>query len=61
VSEPVPLSDQLAAVRDEALRVLVVGAGVAGVTLAQLLRRAGVEPVLLERRARTPTSGTCSV
>jgi flavin-dependent dehydrogenase len=32
------------------VRVLVVGAGVAGATLAQLLRRAGLHPVLVERR-----------
>jgi 2-polyprenyl-6-methoxyphenol hydroxylase-like FAD-dependent oxidoreductase len=51
VLEPVPLSHQLAAVRNDTVRVLVVGAGVAGVTLAQLLRRAGLHPVLVERRA----------
>jgi 2-polyprenyl-6-methoxyphenol hydroxylase-like FAD-dependent oxidoreductase len=57
VLEPVPLSDQLAAVRDDAVRVLVVGAGVAGVTLAQLLRRAGLHPVLVERRAADADRG----
>jgi salicylate hydroxylase len=31
------------------LRVLVVGAGIAGVTAAQLLRRSGRHPVLIER------------
>jgi salicylate hydroxylase len=31
------------------LRVLVVGAGIAGVTIAQLLRRGGRHPVLIER------------
>ncbi|GAB3765482.1 FAD-dependent oxidoreductase [Microlunatus parietis] len=30
-------------------RVLIVGAGIAGVTVAQLLRRAGLRPVLVER------------
>jgi 2-polyprenyl-6-methoxyphenol hydroxylase-like FAD-dependent oxidoreductase len=45
-----PLQDQLATVRGDRLRVLVVGAGVAGVTLAQLLRKAGLDPVLVERR-----------
>ena len=58
--EPVPLSQQLAAVRNDTVRVLVVGAGVAGVTLAQLLRRAGLHPVLVERRPRTRTPATCS-
>ncbi|MGR6964369.1 FAD-dependent oxidoreductase [Geodermatophilus sp. URMC 61] len=48
--EPVALSDQLVAVRDDPVRVLVVGAGVAGVTLAQYLRRAGSSPVLVDRR-----------
>jgi 2-polyprenyl-6-methoxyphenol hydroxylase-like FAD-dependent oxidoreductase len=49
--EPFALGDQLAAVRRDSLRVLVVGAGVAGVTLAQYLRTAGLDPVLVERRA----------
>lgn len=30
-------------------RILVVGAGIAGITVAQLLRRAGLHPVLIER------------
>ena len=49
--EPVALGDQLAAVRTDSLRVLVVGAGVAGVTLAQYLRTVGLDPVLVERGA----------
>jgi 2-polyprenyl-6-methoxyphenol hydroxylase-like FAD-dependent oxidoreductase len=48
---PTPLPDQLAACRDDPLRVLIVGAGIAGVTLAQLLRRRGLHPVLVERTA----------
>jgi salicylate hydroxylase len=48
--EPVALSDQLTAVRDDPVRVLVVGAGVAGTTLAQHLRRVGWSPVLVDRR-----------
>ncbi len=48
--EPVPLPEQLAAVRRDPLRVLVVGAGVAGTTVAQLLRTAGLHPVLVDRR-----------
>jgi 2-polyprenyl-6-methoxyphenol hydroxylase-like FAD-dependent oxidoreductase len=47
---PVALQEQLSAVRDNRLRVLVVGAGVAGVTLAQFLRAEGLDPVLVERR-----------
>ena len=30
-------------------RILVVGAGIAGITVAQLLRRSGLRPVLIER------------
>ena len=48
---PTPLRDQLSASRDDPLRVLIVGAGVAGVTLAQLLRRNGLHPVLVDRAA----------
>lgn len=44
----VPLSDQLTAARDDSLGVLVVGAGVAGVTVARLLHQEGLHPVLLE-------------
>lgn len=43
------LADQLAAQRDDRLRVLIVGAGIAGITLAQLLRRDGLHPVLIDR------------
>jgi salicylate hydroxylase len=46
----VDLEEQLAAVATNRLRVLVVGAGVAGVTVAQFLRAAGLDPVLVERR-----------
>lgn len=35
----------------DGLRILVVGAGIAGVTAAQLLRRDGRHPVLIERAA----------
>ena len=48
---------QLGAVRADRLRVLVVGAGVAGVTLAQLLRQEGLHPVLLERSGQHADSG----
>ncbi|MGH2352566.1 MAG: FAD-dependent oxidoreductase [Chloroflexota bacterium] len=46
---PMPLPDQLRAAQDDPLLVLVVGAGVAGITLAQLLRADGLHPVLVER------------
>jgi 2-polyprenyl-6-methoxyphenol hydroxylase-like FAD-dependent oxidoreductase len=54
---PTPLRDQLAASRDDPLRVLIVGAGVAGVALAQLLRRQGLHPVLVERTAPDANPG----
>jgi salicylate hydroxylase len=47
--EPTPLVRQVAALRHDRLRVLVVGAGMAGVTLARLLRGQGLHPVLVER------------
>lgn len=55
--EATSIQDQLAAVQDDPLRVLVVGAGVAGVTLAQLLRREGLHPVLVERAGQEADSG----
>ena len=45
----VPLDTQLAAQADDRLRVLVVGAGIAGLTIAQMLRRDGLHPVLIDR------------
>ncbi|WP_067244946.1 FAD-dependent oxidoreductase [Microbacterium resistens] len=45
------LDDQLHAQRDDPLRILIVGAGVAGTALAQLLRRRGLHPALVERTA----------
>lgn len=44
-----PLQQQIADQRQDRLRVLVVGAGVAGLTLAQALRAGGLRPVLVER------------
>lgn len=43
--------------RHDPLRVLVVGAGVAGVTTARLLRRNGLHPVLIERSATGGSEG----
>lgn len=54
---PVALDAQLTAVRENRLRVLVVGAGVAGVTLAQFLRAAGLDPVMVERRGADADPG----
>jgi salicylate hydroxylase len=47
--KPTQLSVQLDAQNGDGLRFLIVGAGVAGLTLAQLLRRAGHHPVVIER------------
>jgi len=44
-----PLAVQLEAQRDDRLRALIAGAGVAGLTLAGLLRRQGLHPVVIER------------
>jgi 2-polyprenyl-6-methoxyphenol hydroxylase-like FAD-dependent oxidoreductase len=43
--------------RHDRLRVLVVGAGVAGVTTVRLLRRHGLHPVLIERSAAGAAEG----
>lgn len=55
--ETVPLRRQLEAVREDRLRVLIVGAGIAGLTLAQSLRREGMHPVLIERSGPDAPSG----
>ncbi|GEL19224.1 FAD-dependent monooxygenase [Pseudonocardia asaccharolytica] len=46
-----PLEEQIAEAAGDRLRVLVVGAGVAGIMLCQLLRRHGLHPVLVEHAA----------
>lgn len=43
------VDDQYAHAQDDPARILIVGAGVAGLTLAQLLRGRGWHPVLIER------------
>lgn len=43
------MHEQLESQRDDSLRVLIAGAGVAGVTLAALLRKQGLHPVVIER------------
>lgn len=47
---PIPLQEQYEHAEKDGLRVLVTGAGIAGVTVAQLLRVQGLHPVLIERR-----------
>lgn len=54
---PASLDEQLAAARDDRVRVLIAGAGVAGVTLAGLLRRQGLHPVVVERAAPATEQG----
>ncbi|WP_280459260.1 FAD-dependent oxidoreductase [Nocardia carnea] len=49
--KPVGVEDQYARAADDDMKILVVGAGIAGVTIAQLLRRDGRNPVLIERAA----------
>ena len=53
---PVGFDEQFAAARDDRLRVLVVGAGVAGVSAARLLRAQGLHPVLVERSSSTSST-----
>jgi 2-polyprenyl-6-methoxyphenol hydroxylase-like FAD-dependent oxidoreductase len=50
------LHDQLAASAGDRLRVLVAGAGIAGLTVARHLRRGGLHPVVVERAG--PAAGT---
>lgn len=45
------VAEQWTDIEDGELRILIVGAGIAGVTLAQLLRTQGRHPVLIERSA----------
>ncbi len=51
------LMEQIARVQEDRLRVLIVGAGVAGLTAAQALRADGLHPVLIERAARHADAG----
>lgn len=52
-----PVAEQYAAAADDRLRVLVVGAGIAGVAITRLLQRDGLHPVLLERSGGTGPAG----
>ena len=52
------IADSMAATLSRArLRILIVGAGVAGATLAALLRRHGEHPVVIERQPQRPGRG----
>jgi 2-polyprenyl-6-methoxyphenol hydroxylase-like FAD-dependent oxidoreductase len=51
------LEEQVERQRNDRMRVLVVGAGVAGLTLAQLLRRSRLNPVLIERASSSTEPG----
>lgn len=54
---PTPLTDQLDANRSDRLRVLIVGAGVAGRTLAALLHRDGMHPIVIDKAPETASPG----
>ncbi|MEW1975764.1 FAD-dependent oxidoreductase [Microbacterium profundi] len=51
------LQTQIESQRDDRLRILIAGAGIAGLTLAALLRRQGLHPVLIERMPRMDHPG----
>jgi threonine dehydrogenase-like Zn-dependent dehydrogenase len=57
--EATSIQTQLAAAGDDRLRVLVVGAGVAGLTVAQLLRARGCGRCWSSGRAARPAAATC--
>lgn len=54
---PARFEEQVVEARDDRLRVLIVGAGIAGVTIAQLLRSQGLSPVLVERSSTGAARG----
>ncbi|MGE2723137.1 FAD-dependent oxidoreductase [Mycolicibacterium pulveris] len=54
---PTTIEKQYAQAAADSLRVLVVGAGIAGSTAAQLLRRDGRHPVLIERGDQDSSAG----
>ncbi|GAT11701.1 FAD-dependent monooxygenase [Mycolicibacterium novocastrense] len=54
---PTSLEKQYERAAADEMRILVVGAGIAGVTAAQLLRGDGRHPVLIERAEGAPAQG----
>lgn len=54
---PTPIREQMSACTNDSLRVLVVGAGIAGTTAAQLMRRRGLHPVLIDRGTKVDDAG----
>ena len=54
---PTPIETQVASLQSDPLKVLVVGAGVAGTALTQLLRSQGLHPVLIERTGPDSSPG----
>lgn len=52
-----PLRDQIDQMQRDPQRIVISGAGVAGITLAQLLRRHGLHPTVMERTDPTGDEG----
>ena len=51
------IDDQVRTVAKDPLRILIVGGGIAGLTLARLLRERGLHPVVLERAEPDAAAG----
>lgn len=54
---PHPVADQISAAAGDRLRVLIAGAGVAGRTLAALLRRQNLHPVVIDKAPASAEAG----
>jgi len=57
VLTPTSIEAQVASLQNDPLKVLVVGAGVAGTALTQLLRSQGLHPLLIERTGPDSSPG----